>query len=91
MRYTIGDLVKYIGDSKNTYIVIATKEHPLTINYLKSKSENFNIGKLENLAKLDICVTNGFDYKISKLLSYHDEITEIDDISINVFEGDIGR
>lgn len=91
MKYNIGDLVKYYRDTENTYIVMATKEQPLTIEYLRKDKGKFNIDRFEDFAKAGIRVSNGFDYKISKLLTYQDGIAITDDELINVIEDEIGR
>lgn len=91
MKYNIGDLVKYYRDTENTYIVVATKEQPLTIEYLRKDNGKFNIDRFEDFAKAGIRVSNGFDYKILKLLIYQDGIAITDDELIDVFEGDLDR
>lgn len=91
MKYNIGEIVKYFEDMNNTYIVIATKEQPLNIDFMKSTKANINIDRLEDYAYSTIRVSNGFDYLISKLLFFKDEIAEIGSDPINVFEEDIER
>lgn len=89
MKYHIGDLVKYYRDTENRYIVMATKEQPLTIEYFRKDEGEFNIDRLEDFARVGIRVSNGFDCRISKQLTCKDGKTIIGDGLIDVFEGDL--
>lgn len=91
MKYNISEIVKYYKDSDNTYIILATKEQPLNIEYLKSIKGIIKIDRLEEFAKANIKVSNGFDYIIMTLRSIKDGSAIIDTDSINVFENDIER
>lgn len=91
MKLNIGDIVKYLNDNDYAYIVIATTEHPLNVEYLKSYDGNLKIDKIVDFVNSGINVPKGFDYGILKILSFEGEIVKTDSKPKYVFEGDIKR
>jgi hypothetical protein len=87
MKYRIGDIVKY--DSINTWLVVATKENPLTIKYLDELSGEIKVKDIMEMASRKIIVNPGFDYVIKKILSYEFDLAVLDIQNENCFEEDI--
>jgi hypothetical protein len=64
MKYCIGDIVKY--DSTNAWIVISTKQDPLTIRYLDELTNIIKVKDIREMALHEIIVEPGFDYVIKR-------------------------
>lgn len=68
MKFKIGDRVKwefnkYVNDR---YLILATREQDLNINFLKSLEGKIKIHKIKKLAEIEIKVKKDYDYKICK-------------------------
>ena len=68
MKYQIGNIVKYINETNELkrFVVVATKENPLTEKFLKD-SKTLNFAKEKELANYGVYVNSGFDYKIANI------------------------
>ena len=86
MKFEIGDIVKYYIDDNNSYIVLATKEQSLNVDFINSKKGVYQIENINKLAKLSINVSKGFAYTISKIISFKDFKSVLSNELINVFE-----
>lgn len=91
MKFEIGDIVRYYKDNDNSYLVLASEEKSLNVDYINSKKGIYNIHNINELAKLTINVSKGFAYTISKIISSKEFKSVLDVELINVFENDIYR
>lgn len=78
MKYKIGDIVKL--DGHNDWIVLATKNHPLSKKYLSELGESYlKIEKIEKIADAGVHVHPGFDYHIAKISSWKNGYAVLDE------------
>lgn len=88
MKFRIGDLVKFQNDTEN-YLIIATKEQPLTTEHISSSNGKYNIKDIHMLAEHNIEVTSGFHYKLLKVSGSEEDIFTTHEKFYNAFENDI--
>ncbi|RZK09761.1 MAG: hypothetical protein EOO46_12855 [Flavobacterium sp.] len=91
MKFFIGDIVKYPKFPGLAFIVIASKEQPLNLDFLKSSSGKFNIEKIEKMATVGVNVRIGFDYRLQKISTFKESNVVTEDKYYDVFESDIYR
>jgi hypothetical protein len=90
MKYKIGDIVNL--DGHNDWIVLATKNHPLSKKYLSKLGNGYlKIEKIEKIAEVGVNVLPGFDYHIAKISSWKNGYAVLDEDTLMqpCFEGDI--
>ena len=86
MNYNIGQIVKYDEIKSENFIIIATKNEPLTESFLKTKQGNFKIENFTEIAKIGVFVSEGFDYSIAKIIDTIEDKFVIENKFINVCE-----
>jgi hypothetical protein len=90
INYKIGAIVK--RDGHNVWIVLATRNHPLSKKYLSELGEGYlKIENIQKIADVGVNVQPGFDYCIAKILSFKNGYAVLDDNALfeSCFEEDI--
>jgi|GEM_PF-6401749 len=90
-KFRIGDIVKYDFDSSSTYIVIATKETPLSKEFLSKLTGVLKIDNIEWLATNEVVVGRGFAYKIADIKHFKEDMAVLGEKLKDVFDDDIVR
>jgi hypothetical protein len=88
MKYRIADIVRFEQDDAS-WLVIATKECPLTSGYLNTLRGEVFIKGIKEIADSGVIVTPGFDYVIAKLITYKGKYAVLDGELNNCFEEDM--
>lgn len=90
MQHKIGTIVKW---KSVEWMVIATKQQPLTLEYLNGLAEaDLMVEKIKELASVGVHVLPGFDYRIVKILDRNKHGSLVLDnhtLMESCFEGDI--
>ncbi|WP_395063354.1 hypothetical protein [Flavobacterium sp.] len=86
MNYSIGEIVKYDERKSENFIILATKNEPLTENFLKLKQGKYKIENFNEIAKEEVLVSKGYDYTIAKIVNTANENFVIENKFINVCE-----
>lgn len=88
MKFEIAQIVIYNNDLNCRYLILATKEQNLSLEYLKSKSGIFYIKSIEEIAKRNLSVNNGFEYKLGKIIGSENGYSIVGEFR-DAFENDL--
>ncbi|MEJ7673745.1 MAG: hypothetical protein WKF59_13870 [Chitinophagaceae bacterium] len=86
MMYNIGEIVK--NNKSETCIVLARKTMPLTSDYLNSLKGEILIKGINEMAKTQIHVPEGFDYVVARIKSFEGKYCTLDDLHYTPIFGD---
>ena len=84
MKYKIGNIVK-IENENNAYVVLCSKIQSLNKDFLK-ENPKIRIKNVEKIAENNISTEKGFDYKISKIIDFREDLYILDEELINITE-----
>jgi hypothetical protein len=94
MKYKIGNFVRHERYADDTFFVVATKQQPLTPEYLESRGKPLMVKGVNEMARariyVDSDVRKGFDYIVRRILpTMENGCYLLDETDIPCFEEDI--